>query len=82
MNTENQISSEDNKTAVERLATFITQEIEPKSLAKKLRRLNYVIATDVLSNSESGQNTEWANTGFYWINELAEILDPMLDIED
>lgn len=82
MSTEKQISSENNKTATERLTAFITQDIDAKSLAKKLRRLNYVIATDVLSNSESGQNTEWANTGFYWINELAEILDPMLDIED
>jgi uncharacterized coiled-coil DUF342 family protein len=81
MSIETQMPSENNTTVTERLTSFLTQHNE-KSLAKILRRLNYVIATDVLSNSESGQKIEWVNTGFYWINELAEILDPMLDIED
>lgn len=81
MSIETKNASENNTTTTERLTSFLTQH-NAKSVAKILRRLNYVIVTDVLSNSESGEKIEWANTGFYWINEIAEILDPMLDIED
>ena len=69
------------QTANERLNEFLKSTIEPASLAKKLRRANYILAITNLTDKENSIDMDWANDSYFWINELAEILDPNLDIE-
>lgn len=61
---------------------FFTDKISPKDFAKRVRRLNHLVALFALRvNENEGLNKEWLEDGFYWINELAETLDPFLEIE-
>ena len=55
---------------------------QPETLAKTIRQLNYIVALGVLRKHETLQN-EIINVenSFYWLNELAEILNPYLDVE-
>ena len=69
------------ETANERLSEFLKSTIEPVTLAKHLRRANYILAISQLTDEESSTDKKWVNDSYFWINELAEILDPNLDIE-
>jgi hypothetical protein len=70
------------KEAETRLLNFFNNTIEPETLAKTIRQLNYIVALGVLRKHETLQN-EIINVenSFYWLNELAEILNPYLDLE-
>lgn len=70
------------KEAETRLLNFFNNTIEPETLAKTIRQLNYIVALGVLRKHETLQN-EIINVenGFFWLNELAEILNPYLDLE-
>jgi len=65
-----------------RLLDFFNKTVDPKSMAKTIRQLNYIVALSVMRENETLQlqiiNIE---NGFYWLNELAEILNPYLDAE-
>ena len=65
-----------------RLAEFFNKTVEPKSLAKAIRQINYLIALSIIRDCETFQ-TEKVNLekGYYWLNELAEILHPYLEVE-
>ncbi|KQO25425.1 hypothetical protein ASF10_23735 [Flavobacterium sp. Leaf82] len=65
-----------------RLNDFFSNSIDPKLMAKTIRKLNYVLALSVMRDCETLE-TEKLNLeqGFYWLNELAEILNPYLDVE-
>ena len=66
-----------------KLTDFFANCIEPKDLAKHIRRINFILAQTVISEDEKRNvvNKEWLDSGFYYLNELAEILDPYLDVE-
>ncbi|OMQ13177.1 hypothetical protein [[Flexibacter] sp. ATCC 35103] len=70
------------KEAETRLMNFFNTTIDPKGMAKALRQVNYVLALSVMRQHETPQN-ELASleSSFYWLNELAEILNPYLDVE-
>lgn len=70
------------KEAETRLMNFFNETIEPETMAKTLRQVNYILALGVMREHETLQNeiTNLEN-GFYWLNELAEILNPYLDKE-
>jgi len=65
-----------------RLLDFFNKTVDPKSMAKTIRQLNYIVALSVMRENETLQlqiiNIE---NGFYWLNELAEILNPYLNVE-
>lgn len=65
-----------------RLMNFFNTTIGPDDMAKALRQVNYVLALGVIRNDETLQQeiTKLENS-FYWLNELAEILNPYLDVE-
>ena len=65
-----------------RLMNFFNKTIEPETMAKTLRQVNYILALGVMREHETLQNeiTNLEN-GYYWLNELAEILNPYLDKE-
>ncbi|MFH7011955.1 hypothetical protein ACHRV5_08765 [Flavobacterium sp. FlaQc-52] len=62
-----------------RLTDFFTNKIDPKDMAKTIRRFKYLIALSVLEESEvfPFEKTNLKDD-FYWLNELTEVLDPYL----
>lgn len=65
-----------------RLTEFFNTSIDSKSMAKTIRQVNFLIALNAI-REDGFMKTETVNIedGFYWLNELAEILDPYLVIE-
>lgn len=51
-------------------------------MAKNIRQVNFLIALNAILE-DGFMKTETVNIedGFFWLNELAEILDPYLDVE-
>lgn len=70
------------KEAETRLMAFFNNTIEPNEMAKAIRQLNYILALGVMREDKTLQN-QIVNleNSFYWLNELAEILNPYLDVE-
>lgn len=65
-----------------RLTDFFNNTIDPKGMAKAIRQANYLLALGVLREHETLKN-EVSNleNSFYWLNKLAEVLNPYLDVE-
>ena len=65
-----------------RLLNFFNDRIEPEEMAKTLRQVNFTLALGVMSEHEELQNEiTKLRDSFYWLNELAETLNPYLDLE-
>ncbi|MBS7234036.1 hypothetical protein KHA90_23805 [Flavobacterium psychroterrae] len=65
----------------EKLIEFFSNTVEPKSFAKALRQLSYLIALNKVSKSEPMfSHKENLEKGFCWLVELAEILNPDLEV--
>ncbi|PWB22294.1 hypothetical protein [Flavobacterium sp. HTF] len=63
-----------------RLIDFFANVIDPKDMAKAIRLVNYLLALNVMK--ENGNlGVENLENSFYWLNELAEILNPYLEAE-
>jgi hypothetical protein len=70
------------KEAETRLLNFFNNTIDPKGMAKALRQVNYVMALGIIREDETlQQEVTRLENSFYWLNELAEILNPYLDVE-
>ena len=72
------------KETEKRLLDFFNNVIDAKDLAKAIRQLNYAIALVVMRDDERGYvyaQKENLEKGFYWLNELAETLNPYLEVE-
>ena len=72
------------KETEKRLLDFFNNVIDAKDLAKAIRQLNYAIALVVMRDDERGYvyaQKENLEKGYYWLNELAEILHPYLEVE-
>ena len=72
------------KETEKKLLDFFNNVIDAKDLAKAIRQLNYAIALVVMKDDERGYvyaQKENLEKGFYWLNELAEILHPYLEVE-
>ncbi|MBS7229736.1 hypothetical protein KHA90_01755 [Flavobacterium psychroterrae] len=65
-----------------RLMNFFNNTIDPKGMAKAIRQVNYVLALGALRQHETLQNEiDNLQNSFYWLNELAEVLNPYLSKE-
>ena len=65
-----------------RLANFFNTSITPCEMAKALRQANYVLALGSIRQDETPQQEIIKlENSFYWLNELAEVLNPYLDVE-
>lgn len=65
-----------------RLLNFFNDRIEPEEMAKTLRQINITLALGVMSEHEELQNEiAKLRDSLYWLNELAETLNPYLDLE-
>lgn len=68
-----------------RLLDFFNNDIDPGNLAKAIRQLNYIIALSIIRDDERGTiycQRDNLEQGFYWLNELAEILCPYLEYKE
>ena len=65
-----------------RLSEFFTKTINPEEMAKTIRQVNYVLSLCAIRGCETVE-TEFNNLedNFYWLNKLAEVLDPYLEVE-
>lgn len=64
------------------LMNFFNDRIDPLDMARAIRQVNLTLALGVLNDQENIQlNAAKLVDSFYWLNELAEILDPYLDLE-
>ena len=65
-----------------RLKDFFADIIDPKDMAKSIRQVNYALSLCSMRGCETLES-ELSNIddNFYWLNRLAEILDPYLDVE-
>ena len=66
-----------------KLNQLLDEKIDEKTLAKYIRRVAYILSLTIIRNDENQNpiDKDWADNGFYWLNELAEVLDPVLDLE-
>ena len=64
-----------------RLKVFFNEIIDPKDMAKAIREVNYLLSLYCM-RSRKMDETELPNIddNFYWLNRLAEVLDPYLDL--
>jgi hypothetical protein len=70
------------KEAEIRLMNFFNNTIDPKDMAKATRQANHILALGALRQHETLQNEIIVlENSFYWLNELAEVLNPYLDEE-
>lgn len=65
-----------------RIKDFFEDCIAPKDLAKSIRKLSYLIAFSAMSDVKT-LDVQMSNFSdhFYWLNQLAEVLDPYLEVE-
>jgi hypothetical protein len=68
--------------AEKRLIHFFNDTIDPEEMSRAIRKLNYVISLGILRQDPTLQN-ELINleNSFFWLNELAEVLNPYLNLE-
>ncbi|WP_428230413.1 hypothetical protein [Flavobacterium sp.] len=65
-----------------RLTDFFITVVDPKDLAKTIREINYVLSLCVMRGCETVESeVNNIEDNFYWLNKLAEVLDPYLDVE-
>jgi hypothetical protein len=70
------------KEAETRIMNFFNHIIDPIDMAKAIRQVNYLLALEVMRKNETLKNEiDNLENSFYWLNELAEILNPYLDKE-
>ncbi|WP_264536210.1 hypothetical protein [Flavobacterium sp. N1736] len=64
-----------------KLADFF-KIIDPATLAKSIRQINHLLALSLMRECETLElEKKNVENGYYWLNELAEILNPYLDAE-
>lgn len=69
------------KEAEIRLLDFFNNRIDPLSMAKVLRLANFNLAITAMSEREFVPAETSIIDSFFWINQLAETLNPYLDVE-
>lgn len=70
------------KETENRLLNFFNNRIEPEEMAKTLRQINFTLALGIIRENETLQNEiPKLKNSFYWLNELAETLNPYLELE-
>ncbi|KFF07122.1 hypothetical protein [Flavobacterium reichenbachii] len=65
-----------------RLKDFFIDVMDPKDMAKTIRQVNYVLSLCLMRGCETAESEiKNIEDNFYWLNKLAEVLDPYLDVD-
>ncbi len=63
-----------------KLNDFFTDKIDCKEMAKMIREVNNALSLSVMKKCETIESgIKKVDDNFYWLNKLAEILDPYLE---
>ncbi|WP_347050164.1 hypothetical protein [Flavobacterium olei] len=68
------------KEVENRLNHFLADVVDPKDMAKAIRQANYLLTLSVIRERDTLGKINMENF-FYWINEMAEVLDPYFEAE-
>lgn len=76
-------TQEDKKKVIDKIENHFKVEIESKLLAKQIRRSNHILAQIMMipNINDLLPDTYWVKDCFYHLNELAELIDPVLETE-
>ncbi len=69
------------QTVNEKIATYFDRNISFEDFAQQIRRANYILS-NVIMQPNAEQNiacSYWINDCFFYLNEFAELLDPVLN---
>ena len=66
-----------NKESIE-IQEFFSKEIDPKSFAKHIRRLNHALLMYAMEDNDN-QYRDWINDGYFWLNSFAEMVEPVIE---
>lgn len=65
-----------------RLKDFFIDVMDPKDMAKLIRQINHLLSLCVMRGCETVESeVKNIEDNFYWLNKLAEALDPYLDVD-
>lgn len=65
-----------------RLKDFFSDVVDAKDMAKMLRQVNYALSLSSMRGCETlDPELCYINDNFYWLNRLAEVLDPYLVVD-
>lgn len=65
-----------------RLKDFFIDVMDPKDMAKLIRQINHILSLCVMRGCETVESeVKNIEDNFYWLNKLAEALDPYLDVD-
>ena len=67
------------ETQRQQIDDMLTKWISPEDMARYARRFIHQSFRMMLQLSEDDYNKEWINDGYFYLNELCEILDPQLE---
>ena len=65
-----------------RLKYFFIDVMDPEDMAKTIRQVNHILSLCVMRGCETVESeVKNIEDNFYWLNKLAEALDPYLDVD-
>ena len=65
-----------------RLKDFFVDVMDPEDMAKTIRQVNHILSLCVMRGCETVESeVKNIEDNFYWLNKLAEALDPYLDVD-
>lgn len=65
-----------------RIKDFFVDVMDPEEMAKVIRQINYALSLCVMRGCETVESeVKNIEDNFYWLNKLAEALDPYLDVD-
>lgn len=90
MNTNNQYANKmeasktnEQNTVNEKIENFFRKEVDHEYFAKQLRRANYILSNVMMQPQAEYKITgsHWVSDCHYFLNEFAELIDPVLEKE-
>lgn len=73
-------TNELSKEVEARIKDFFVDVMDPEEMAKIIRQINYALSLCVMRGCETVESeVKNIEDNFYWLNKLAEALDPYLD---
>jgi hypothetical protein len=68
---------------IEKIENFFNKKIDSQSFAQQIRRANHILAELMMQpeSEETISKSHWAKDCFYYLNEFAELINPVLEKE-
>jgi hypothetical protein len=75
-------TNELSKEVEARIKDFFIDVMDPEDMAKRIRQVNHILSLCVMRGCETVESeVKNIEDNFYWLNKLAEALDPYLDVD-